>query len=366
MNEKLFYTVALSMIKNIGPVMAKNLLAYCGSAEAVFSASKVKLMKVPDIGESRADDILQSNALKKAETELKFIEKNGIEVIAFTDERYPQRLLQCNDAPFLLYYKGNSPLNTQRVLGIVGTRRATEFGKEVTRKIVQELATLEVLVVSGLAYGIDVTAHNAALEFNLKTIGVLGHGLQTVYPAQNAKTATRMLEQGGLLTEFTSQDEVSPHNFPSRNRIVAGMCDAVLVVETLADGGAAITANIASSYNRDVFAVPGKPTDKQSAGCNYLIKSNKAALVENAKDIIDAMRWNDGDLKPKRIQKQLALDLNPEEKVIFDLLNEHGELEIDRLSATTGISTGNLAGSLLEMEMNGLIMSLPGKRYKLV
>ncbi|MFN8287962.1 MAG: DNA-processing protein DprA [Chitinophagales bacterium] len=366
-NETL-YRIALTLLPNVGFVLAKNLIAYCGSASEVFKASKGKLEKIPLIGEERARGIVEADVMAEAEAELKFIEEYGITPLFFTDAEYPQRLKECNDSPMVLYYKGNANLNADKVVAIVGTRRATEYGKEVTKKLVQGLSEQGVLVVSGLAYGIDGVAHQTALENGVNTVGVLGHGLNTLYPAQHKNMAKKMIEQGGLLTEYRSTEEMKPHNFPNRNRIVAGMSDAVIVIESAADGGALLTANLAHGYNRDVFAYPGRTTDKFSAGCNLLVKSNKATLIENVNDFWSAMNWlpGDADAKPKFQQRQLALNLSAEEKAIFDVLNEKGESDIDTLTALCEINSGSLAVTLLEMEMNGLLVALPGKRYKLL
>ncbi len=366
-NERL-YQVALTMLPNVGSVLAKNLLAYCGSAEQVFKTSKGKLEKVPMIGPERARAIVEADVLKEAEVEVKFMEDYKIAPLFFTDAAYPQRLKECADAPLLLYYKGKSDLNAVRVVAIVGTRRVTEYGKEMTKKLVDALSNSGILVVSGLAYGVDAIAHTAALDAGLQTIGVMGHGLNTIYPGQHKALAKRMVEQGGLLTEYKSTDEMSPHNFPNRNRIVAGMSDATVIVESAVDGGSLLTATIAHSYNRDVFAVPGRVNDKVSAGCNGLIKTNKATLIESAEDLLLAMNWlqTAEDVQKKPRQRQLALNLSDEERIVYDYLNKHGETDIDTLTVNCEASSGSLAVVLLEMEMNGMLVSLPGKRYKLL
>lgn len=366
-SNELLYQIAITLVPNIGPALAKNLLAYCGSAGAIFKSSKGRLVKIPAIGEERADIILQADVLKEAEEEMLFMEKNGIAPLFFTDEKYPYRLKECADSPLMLYYKGNADLNAAKVVGMVGTRRATEYGKEQTRKIVEALAAHNVLVVSGLAFGIDIAAHNAALENNLKTVGVLGHGLNTLYPQQHKTAAQRMVTQGGLLSEYRSTEKMLPHNFPDRNRIIAGMSDAVVVVESAEDGGSMLTANIANSYNRDVFAIPGKSTDKWSKGCNMLIKTNRAQLIDSGGDLLKAMNWDLEEAtgkKPK--QRQLFLNLNADEQKVYDTLNNAGDMEIDILAERTQIGSSLLASVLLEMEMNDLIIALPGKRYKLV
>ncbi len=363
--ESLLYTIALTMVPNIGTTLAQNLIAYCGSAEAVFKAPKAKLLKVPLIGEERANDILSADVMAQAQREVKFVAENDIKVLLYSEPEYPQRLKECADMPILLYYKGNADLNVTKIVGIVGTRNITEYGREVTKKFVQELAAQDVLVVSGLAYGVDIAAHNAALDNNLKTIGVMAHGLNQIYPAQHKPTAKKMTDHGGLLTEYHSQVEMHPSYFPQRNRIVAGMCDAVVVIESAVKGGALITANIANSYNRDVFAIPGRVGDKYSAGCNFLIRTFKATMIESAAQLIEAMNWESGGTQKKK-KAQLSLTLSAEEQKIYQLLTETEELEIDRIVALSNLSGGEIAATLLEMEMSGVIVSLPGKRYRLI
>lgn len=363
----MLYEIALSFIPNIGARAIQNLVAYCGSAEGVFSSPKTKLLKVPGIGEERASSIIHhKHVLQQAEEELKFISDYNIQPLFYTSEKFPQRLKDCTDMPAMLFYKGNTDLNATKVLGIVGTRNITDYGKEMVKKVVQDLQDSGILVVSGLAYGVDIQAHQAALDLGLPTVGVLGHGLNQIYPQQHRSTAKRMVEQGGLLTEYTSQDKFTPHNFPTRNRIVAGMCDAIVVVESAMKGGAVITANIANSYNRDVFAVPGKITDKFSAGCNFLLKTYKAQIIESGKDILDAMLWEQADTKKQKSPKQSTMPLSKDEQKIYCLLQEQSDLEIDKIAVMTEMNPGKLAGILLEMEMSEIIVSLPGKRYKLV
>jgi DNA processing protein len=365
-NERL-YQIAITLLPNVGSVVAKNLIAYCGSAGAVFKTSKAKLERVPSVGIERALAINAAQVLKEAEEELKFIEEYKIKMLFFTDKEYPQRLKACNDSPVLLYYKGNADLNADRILGIVGTRKATTYGKEITKRLVADVASQDILIVSGLAYGIDVASHQAALENKLKTVAVLGHGLNTIYPSQHKSIAKKMVEQGGLLTEYKSVDAMHPANFPNRNRIIAGMCDAIVVVESGIAGGAVLTANIANSYNKDVFAFPGKTSDKMSAGCNWLIKTLRGKMIEDANDLLIEMNWQpETKAGPQKPQRQLALNLSEEEQRVYNLLNGKNELAIDELSDGSGVDSGALAATLLEMEMNNLIISLPGKRYKLV
>lgn len=370
-NEKL-YQIALTLLPNVGSVLAKNLMAYCGSAEAIFKTTKSKLEKIPLIGKERAEAIHSAistgDLLKEAEKELAFVAKYNISQLFYTDKDYPQRLKECADSPVLLYYKGAANLNAEKIVGVVGTRRVTDYGKEMTKKLVEELAAQNVMVVSGLAYGIDIAAHNAALENNLPTVGVMAHGLNTIYPKQHTATAKKMLDRGGLLTEYTSQQDMHPSNFPSRNRIVSGMCDAVVVVESAIKGGALITANIANSYNREVFAYPGKANDRFSAGCNFLIKTYKAKMIEGAADLLKEMNWTSSEpqAKGKKAPRQLSLTLTNEEQAVYTLLTDRPELAIDELAHSTSMNVSSLAATLLEMEMNNLIVSLPGKRYKLI
>ena len=362
--NSLLYQIALTMVPNIGSALAQQLIAYCGSAEAVFKTSKSKLLKVPQIGEERAKMVATADVMAQAEKELKFMEEYKIKPLFYTDAEYPQRLRECNDMPLLLYYRGSTDLNAPKIVAVVGTRKITPYGKAITQKIIQELATQNIVVVSGLAYGVDVAAHQAALDCSLKTIGVMAHGLNQIYPIQHTAIAKKIVEQGGLLTEYHSQKEMHPSYFPERNRIVAGMSDAVVVVESDVKGGAVITANIANTYNKDVFAVPGRVGDKYSSGCNFLIKTYKASIIETGTNLIEAMNWQDNTAPKKK--RQLNLSLSAEEQKVYQLLQEVNEMEIDMLVHKSGMSSGELATTLLEMEMTGAIVSLPGKRYRLV
>jgi DNA processing protein len=363
--QTLLYNIALTMIPNIGSMLAQNLVAYCGSAEAVFHASKGKLLKVPLVGEDRANAILSADVMKEAEAEMKFIADYNIKALLYSDADYPSRLRECADMPFMLYYKGNADLNADKIAGVVGTRNITEYGREVTRKLIEDISAQDILIVSGLAYGVDIAAHNAALDNKLKTVGVMAHGLNQVYPPQHKPTARKMAEHGGLLTEFHSQVEMHPSFFPQRNRIVAGLCDAVIVIESAVKGGALITANIANSYNKDVFAIPGRIGDKYSSGCNFLIKTFKATMIESGANFLEAMNWQ-GAASPKKKKAQLSLTLTGEEQKIYQLLTENNELEIDRIVSLSAMHSGEIAATLLEMEMSGVVVSLPGKRYKLI
>jgi len=356
---------ALSFVKNLGPVAAKSLMAYLGSAEQVFKTSPSKMATIPGIGEKRAAQWDFDEALRLAEKELTFAGKQGIELIFYTDARYPKRLKNCADSPILLYSKGKMELNMPKVISIVGTRNATDYGKQLCRQLIEELQQYNVLIASGLALGIDVAAHKECLRLNVPTVGVLGHGLDRMYPSQNRVTAEKMLENGGLLTEYPSGTIPDRENFPQRNRIVAGMADATVVIEAGLKGGALITAEIANSYNRDVFAFPGRLDDVYSEGCNFLIRNNKAALLTCMADLAFSLGWEkDENLKPTE-QFMLPLDLTKDESLIFDILQQHkAPLAIDELTIKANMPMSSLAMNLLNMEMQGYIRSLPGKTYR--
>ena len=361
----LLHQVGLTFIRNIGPTSIKSLLAHFGDAEQIFKAPRSKLLKVPGIGEKRIDMLDFSVVLNRAEEELKYMERNDVKVIFYTDPAYPKRLKNCADGPILLYAKGNVNLNPLHVISIVGTRNATEYGKQLCRQLVEELQQYNTLIVSGLALGIDVTAHKESLKQNMPTVGVLGHGLDRIYPAQNRSTADKMLENGGLLTEFPSGTIPDRENFPQRNRIVAGIADATIVIEASIKGGALITAEIANSYNRDVFAYPGRIDDEFSEGCNFLIRNNKAALLTCAADLAYSLGLEKADeSKPAKEQLTLFMDLSDDERVIFDIIHQHKlPLAIDDLTIKANMPMSQLAMNLLNMEMQGFIRSLPGKTY---
>lgn len=363
--ESQLYKVALAFLPAVGDITIKSLIAYCGGAKELFNASHAKLKKAPGIGDKRAKDILDSDALKQAEQELKFIDKNGIQVLYYLDDDFPKRLLGCYDYPVVMFYKGNANLNNQKVLSIVGTRNATEYGKAVTQQLVEALKPYNVLIVSGLAYGIDIAAHKAAIHSGLPTVGVLGHGLDRLYPALHKQTAQKMELNGGLLSDFPSGTLPDKFNFPRRNRIVAGIADAVLVVETKIKGGSMITAELANSYNRDILAVPGNINSAVSEGCNYLIKTNRASLVDNGEEIIDLLGWREESGIKGPLQKQLFLDLTDDEQLIVDLLRQK-PLAIDDLTLQLTMPSSLIAANLLNLELKGVVKTLPGKVYALM
>ncbi|HYF31382.1 MAG TPA: DNA-processing protein DprA [Chitinophagaceae bacterium] len=367
MQQELLYQVALTLVPNIGYVHARTLIQHFGCASAVLKAHRSELERIEGIGTVRAASITAFNAYREAEAEVAFLEKYKVRPLFITDPSYPQRLLHCYDAPVLLYYKGTADLNASRIVAIVGTRNNTDYGKQVTETLVKALSELQVILISGLAYGIDGIAHKCALKHNIPTVGVVGHGLDQVYPAAHKGLAKDMLKEGGgLLTEYRSKTPPDKHNFPGRNRIVAGISDAVILVETGIKGGSMITAEIADSYNRDVFAVPGKITDPKSEGCNYLIRSNKAMLLDDAETFLDAMGWKEKALVPRQRQTTLFVQLNADEQKIVALLREKETMHIDELNLRSGLSNSAVAGAVLNLEMQGLIAGLPGRMYKLI
>ncbi|NVO02276.1 MAG: DNA-protecting protein DprA [Bacteroidetes bacterium] len=359
----LVYKIALSLIPSVGDRIAKKLVSYCGSVEAVFNEKKSNLLKIPGIGEIVANSVIKQKVLARAEEEVLFIEKHNITPVFYLDDNYPNRLKHCSDSPLMLYYKGNADLNHEKIIAIVGTRNATEYGKKCCIDLVADLVPHNPIIISGLAYGIDICAHKASLENGLKTIGVMAHGLDRIYPNVHKSVSKKMAEQGGLITDYMSQTNPDRENFPSRNRIIAGMADAVIVVEAAKKGGALITADIANSYNRDVFAFPGRIGDEYSAGCNHLIKINRAALIQSAADIEYLMGWT--KIKEKKsVQKKLFVELSSDEQILFDILNTEGNKDIDYLSFKSNLPMSKASALLLGLEFKGMVNSLPGKVYK--
>jgi DNA processing protein len=367
MDELFIQRIALTMIDGVGDVLARQLVSYCGSVEAVFRERKRILQKIPDIGPKTATAITSFKGFDRAAREYDFVKRHNIEMFFYLDEDYPNRLRQCYDSPILLFYKGNAVLNTPRMIAIVGTRNATPYGKDFTFQLVQELSLMKVTVVSGLAYGIDISAHKACIQHGVETIGVVAHGLDRIYPSVHEAFARKMISNGGILTEHVSGTGPDKENFPRRNRIVAGLCDAVIVVEAAEKGGALITADIANSYNRDVFALPGRVSDTQSAGCNTLIQSNRAALIRSAQDLKFVMGWDDDDsTSSKSVQKKMFVELSGNQKLIFDFLVQNGKSTIDSIMINTGLQQSQIASALLGMEFDGLVRCLPGKLFETV
>ncbi len=361
--DKLLYQIALTKIPLVGPRTAKNLISYCGGVKEIFSASAKQLRAIPGIGTQVAQNIRRQRVLQDAAKELKFIEKNQIKTLFYLDQAYPFRLKKYPDCPILLYYSGTAELNHPRIVAMVGTRRPNPYGITACQNIVSELKSYQVLVISGLAYGIDITAHRRCLEEDIPTIGVLGHGLSQVYPRQHERVAQRMKASGGLLTEYTSQTTPEREHFPMRNRIIAGLCDALVVVQTAEKGGSIISAEMAHAYHKDVFAIPGRINDAQSQGCNQLIKQHKATLVESAADIAFQMGWEQNPVKA--IQQSLFVELSREEQSIIALLNRGDAISIDQLRLEAKLGNSQMAALLLNLEFKGMIRTLPGKRYAL-
>jgi DNA processing protein len=365
MDSDLIYKIALTQIPGIGSVLAKNLISYCGGAKEVFNKSRYHLQKTPGVGSLLAQNIVAFKDFSVAEKELEFIQDRKIQPIFFLDKEYPFRLKQISDAPIMLYKKGSANLSPERIIAIVGTRKMTDYGRHFIKQLVSDLSESNVTVISGLAYGVDIWTHKQCVENHIKTIGVVAHGLDRLYPSLHSKTATEMIKQeGAIVSEHVSGTKPDRENFPKRNRIVAGMVDAVIVVESAASGGSLITAELANQYNRDVMALPGDIHKEYSKGCNRLIKTHKANVIESFEDLVKLLNW---DVKVKRTaQTMLFHDLNLEEQSVVEYLRQHEELGVDQLMAQTGYNSSLLAITLLELEMKNCIASLPGKMYKAI
>ena len=362
------YKVALSFINGFGPVNIKKAIAYTGSLEAFFTEKKQNLQKIPGIGQAFTQRLDRKSALLYAEEELKFIEQNEIQLAFYLDKNYPKRLLNCSDSPCTLYYKGNANLNANRHISIVGTRNASEYGKEQCNKLIEKLSkkSIKTNIISGLAYGIDICAHKAALHHNLPTIAAIGHGFQQMYPAQHKKYAQEIIHKGGaIVSEFTSKSKFDPKNFVRRNRIIAGMSDATIVIESARKGGSLVTAEIANSYNRDVFAFPGRVNNKYSEGCNYLIKTNQAHLIESIADLEYILGWDDQVCKTKEVQTKLFIELTKEEEKIIAALQGSEKTPIDLICLKSSFPMSKVSSLLLKLEFDGMIKSHPGKIYSL-
>jgi DNA processing protein len=367
MDQNRLSLLALHFIPGIGNHLVRQLISYCGSAEKVFRTPRGKLLKIPGVGMVTAESILYGRPFPLAEAEIVRAEKENVQLIFFTDKNYPSRLKQINDAPSLLYARGNIDFEIPKTVGIIGTRRATPYGKQCVDDLVAALVPHTPLIVSGLAYGIDIHAHRQALKNNLPTVGVMGSGIDVIYPSLHTETARRMEAKGGLITENPFGTRPDAHNFPARNRIIAGLSDALIVVEAAEKGGALITAEIANSYNKDVFAFPGNVGQSFSEGCNVLIKSNKANLITHVKDLEYHMNWSAG-VKPvkKRIQFNLDDYDADEQEVLKRLLENNHQLAIDEISWRTALPIGKLASILLGLELKNVVAALPGKVYKLL
>ena len=364
-NEELFYQLALSGVSGIGAKTGRLLLERFGSATGIFRAHLKDIKHVEGIGEIKAKGFRDPAILKAAEQELAFVLKNHIRTFFIGNADYPKKLANCADSPLLLFYRGNADLDAARVVAIVGTRKNTDYGLKLCEELVEGLRSVEnVLVVSGLALGIDAIAHKKCVQLGVPTVGVLGHSLDRMYPSGHKDLARQMLANGGVLTEFPSGTQPAPGNFPMRNRIVAGLSDVTVVVESNKAGGALITAHMASGYNREVMAFPGRVSDTRSAGCNDLIRTNVAGMVTSAADLIDQMNWADKN-KKKAVQKQLFINFSPEEEKIVNLLQTRDQMHADELFHHTGLASSQLAATLLQLEMQGIVKTLPGKYYRM-
>lgn len=365
--SELFYTLALLQVEGVGDIVAKKLIHHCGSAEKVFAAPKSQLLAIDGIGEVLTRNLQNKTVFQHAESELAFIEKEQLDYTFYQDEAYPERLKHCVDGPTVLFQSGNIHLKQQKIISIVGTRQVTSYGIDFTRKLIEDLAPLNPVIVSGFAYGVDIVAHQAALDYGLQTVGVLAHGLNQIYPKAHKKYLRKMEENGGFLTEFWSTSSPERENFVKRNRIVAGISEATVVIESAEKGGSLITANLANDYNRDVFAVPGRTTDKYSQGCNLLIKTQRANLLSSAADLLYMLNW---ELEPasqsKPIQKQLFITLEPEEQHIYEYLQINGKELLDIIALECGLPIHKISGLLLGMELKGVIRPLPGKLFEAV
>jgi DNA processing protein len=366
MNEELLYHLALTQVPNIGDIHIAVLLNHFGDPSAVFKANRKSLESIVGIGAVRADAIKKFNGYKRVEQELSFVFKNKIEVLVKHNKGYPSRLENCFDAPHLLFYKGSQSLNQQRIVAVVGTRAPTDYGKERVAALIAALVPVDVMVVSGLAYGIDTLVHRDCVKYGVNTIGVLGHGLDQIYPSSNRVLASEMIHQGGLLTEFMHGTKPDRQNFPKRNRIVAGMVDAVIVIESGEKGGSLITAEIANSYNKDVFAYPGRTTDMGSMGCNHLIRTHRAELITSGSEFIEFMGWNPALKTKKALQAEMFLSLDGKEKELYDLILEREPIGIDDLIVQTAQKSSEVSAILFSLEMRGLVTPRPGKLYAAV
>jgi DNA processing protein len=361
----LLHLISLTRVPQVGSIHARTLLGHFGSAAEIFKSSAGELEKIDGIGKIRAHSIKSFRDFAGSEKEVGFLHRYGIRALTIRDTDYPQRLLTAYDAPVLLFYKGSASLNPPRCISIVGTRRNSEYGKQVTEKIIEDLAPYGVMIISGLAFGIDGIAHKTALKQGLSSIAVLAHGLASLYPPEHGQLSKQMIKQGGLITEYISHIKAEKHHFPIRNRIVAGISDCTIVTETAVKGGSMITADLANGYNKEVFALPGRTTDFKSAGCNWLIKNHQATLLENAHELVKMMGWEEKISPDQKKQGDLFLMLTEVEQRIVDLLTEREQMHIDVINSTTGFPNSRNAGALLELEMKGLVCSMPGRIYRL-
>lgn len=365
-HTNLYYTLALLQVEGIGDIVAKKLINHCGSAQNVFETAKTKLKSIDGIGEILLKKLKDKSVFEKAQRELEYIEKENIQFSVFSDANYPERLKHCIDGPIVLFSSGTMQLQQQKIISIVGTRQITSYGTEMCKKLIEELAPVNPVIVSGFAYGVDIVAHQAAMDHHLQTIGVLAHGLNQIYPKTHKKYVAKMEQNGGFLTEFWSTSNPDKENFVRRNRIVAGMAEATIVIESADRGGSLITATLANDYNRDVFAVPGRTTDKYSQGCNNLIKTQRAHLLTSAADLIYILNWELENKTAKSIQKQLFVTLDDDEQKVYDFLQKNGKEEMDMIAISCEFPIYRISSILLNMELKGVVRPLPGKSFEAI
>lgn len=361
----LLFTLALQNVSRIGDVTAKKLIKHCGSPEGVFKEKRTNLLKIDGIGTLLLSDLKSDRHLLEAEAEIKYISDNNITYHYFLESSYPDRLKHCIDGPILLFQSGNINLKKQYIISIVGARKITTHGIAQCENLVEHLAPYNPVIVSGFAYGTDITAQKAALKHNLQTIGCLAHGLNQVYPKVHKKYVADIEKHGGFFTDFWSTSDFDRKNFLKRNRIIAGLSEATIVIESAEKGGSLVTADIANSYNKDVFAIPGRPTDSQSVGCNNLIKRQQAHLLSQPEDVPYMLNWQ-LETKEKPVQKQLFVELEANEKIIYNFLKENGKELIDIIALRCNMPTFKVASLLLNMELKGVVRPLPGKQFEVV
>ncbi|WP_370477470.1 DNA-processing protein DprA [Tamlana flava] len=362
----LLFTLALQHVPNIGDITAKKLISHCGSAEAVLKEKKHKLLKIDGIGSVSISELFKPNHVKEAENEIAFIKANNIKVSYFKDKQYPEKLKHCIDGPVLLFQMGNINMENQHIISIVGTRKITTSGIAFCENLIEQLEQYNPVIVSGFAYGTDITAHKAAIKNNLQTIGCLAHGLNQIYPKVHKKYMVDIEKNGGFLTDFWSTDQFDRNNFLKRNRIIAGISEATIVIESAEKGGSLVTADIANSYNRDVFAVPGRTTDSQSEGCNNLVKHQKAHMLTTPLDIPYILNWELETNEKPVVQKQLFVELDRTEKVIYNYLKENEMEQLDMIAINCQMPIFKVASALLNMELKGVVRPLPGKLFEVV
>ena len=362
--EKLLAILRLQKSKAVGDILAKKLIAATGNVEEIFNEKPHKLQKINGIGNHVIKHLFDASNLKSAEEELNYINKNKIEFSYFLDNDYPQNLQHCIDAPILIFKDGNIDFTNQKIISIVGTRNITSYGRDFCNQLIEDLSVHNPIIVSGFAYGIDICAHKAAIKNKLQTIAVLAHGFEEIYPKIHKKYIHQVNENGGFITEFWHDENPLRENFLKRNRIVAGISKATIIIESAAKGGSLVTADIANSYDKEVFALPGKTTDLYSEGCNNLIKYNKAALLTSAEDIVKMLNWDIEEKAKKPIQKQLFIELNEEEQKIYNFLLKNEKQLLDVIALNCNIPVYKLSSLLLQMEMKGILKPLPGKLFE--